>query len=110
MCSLFSKYHEICFENVLVKCYVYNNLFIYLIGKSKRKFYKLRKKKHPKAHPKYTGSIQQVPKGKKQQKIRGNTKHLTCPHLESNKSKKPIKDKGSSSIYNLVQDQKLHTK
>ena len=32
------------------------------------------------------------------------------PHLEPNQSKKLIKSKGSSSIYNLVQDQKLHTK
>ena len=45
----------------------------------------------------------------KTKKIR-DTKNLTHPHLEPNQSKKLIKSKGPSSIYNLVQDQKLHKK
>ena len=35
-------------------------------------------------------------------------KNLTRPHLKPNQSKKSIKDKGQTSIYNFVQDHKLH--
>ena len=31
MYSLFLKYHEICFENVLVKCYVYIK-YVFLVS------------------------------------------------------------------------------
>ena len=50
-----------------------------------------------------------MPKGKKEQKKTKN-KNLACPHLEPNQSKKSIKDKGSASIYNFIQDHRLHTK
>ena len=47
-----------------------------------------------------------------EQKRRGETKNLTPPLLISNPTnqKKLIKNKGSSFINNLVQDQKLQTK
>ena len=34
----------------------------------------------------------------------GDTKSLTCPHLEPNQSKKSIKGKGPTSMYNFVQE------
>ena len=53
----------------------------------------------------------QAPKAKAtKNKKRWDTKNLTCHHLESNQSQNSIKGKGPSTLYNLVQDQKLHTK
>ena len=40
---------------------------------------------------------------------RRKNKNLTRPHLKPNQSKKLIKNKGQTSIYNFVQDHKLHT-
>ena len=46
---------------------------------------------------------------KHEQKEEGIQK-ITSPHLEPDQSKKLIKGRGPSSIIDLVQDQKLHTK
>ena len=70
----------------------------------------MKRKGCPKVNPNHTRSIQQALKGKSNKKIRGDTKNLTHPHLEPNQSQKSIKGKGPSTIYNLVQYQKLHTK
>ena len=61
--------------------------------------------KQPKAYKKY------IIGAKRQKRVKQEeNKNLTHPHLEPNQSKKSIKDKGQASIYNFVQDHKLHTK
>ena len=56
-------------------------------------------------------STQGVSRGaKKQEQKEEGIQKITSPHLEPNPSKKLIKGRGPSSIIDLVQEQKLHTK
>ena len=55
--------------------------------------------------PKHTGSIQESPKNKKQ-----NRQAFTDPQQEPNQSTKLIKYKGPTTIQDLTQEKRLQTK
>ena len=61
-----------------------SEFIFFSIGKcTEKSLYIKRRKGHPKADPKHTRSIQEVPKGKNK-KEREDTKNLTSLHLEPN--------------------------
>lgn len=97
-------------EQVLDTTLIANEIFFFLIGKGIEEGY-INKNRVPngqsKAYKKYMTDAYRQKKKRKERKVQ---KKLTCPHLEPNQSKKLIKELGSSSIYDLVQDQKLQTK